>query len=400
MKNFDENIHSFSAVKAKAYEAFKGGSDDEMKDAFDDLFNTIAEDVKAAAELQTSEMYAAVNDERILVGRGVTRALTSDEKKYFKAAAEKQKLDGLDELFPKTIVMDILKDLKQDHPIISRVDTQYTDAVLEYVYGDPTKPVAFWSEIPADIKQILLGSFKRLNLQVSKLSAFIAFPKSYFKLGPTWLAQYITTALREAIELALEVEIIGGDGNLKPIGMTKKLSGSIDGKYPDKPTITVGDLKPLTLAGIRATMAAEKTDNGVVEWIVHPETYWAKFYPNLAYQTPNGAWISTQLPTGENILTSYAVDKNKAVIGVLKNYLLAVAGSVEMTKYTETLAIEDMDLFIGKFHGTGIPKNENAFFVADVSTIPGATPVAAEAKADIKAQDTINPAVTETVPEG
>lgn len=399
MFNLD-NASTMAEVKAKAYEALKNGTDEEQKVAFEALFDQMAIEAKNAAEDKTSQLHNAINDENILVDRGVERPMTSEEKKYFKAAVEKQKLDGLDVQFPKTIIQDILKDLTEEHPIISRVDTQYTEAVVEYIYGDPTKSTAFWGALPDDIKQILLGAFKSLRLQVAKLSGFIAVPKSYFKLGPTWLANYVTTAHKEAIQVTLENAIINGDGNQKPIGMTRKLSGAVDNVYPLKTKITVGSLEPIALAGIRATMAAEKTDNGAVEWIVHPETYWTKLYPNLAYQTPTGVWVTTTLPTGENIVQSYAVDKDTAVIGVLNNYLLAVAGDLEITKYTETLAIEDMDLFIAKMFTTGIPKNENAFFVANLSTIQGATAVTPEAKADIKEQDNINPSENETIPEG
>lgn len=79
------------------------------------------------------------------------------------------------------------------------------------------------------------------------------------------------------------------------------------------------------------------------------------------------------------------------VFGVLKNYLLVVAADVEITEYKETLAIEDMDLYVAKFFGKGIPKNENAFFVADVTTIEGATVPELEENPAIKPEDTINP---------
>ena len=50
-----------------------------------------------------------------------------------------------------------------------------------------------------------------------------------------------------------------------------------------------------------------------------------------------------------------------------------------------------MDLYIAKFFGRGIPKNENAFFVADIESIEGATLATPEAAATITADDTINP---------
>ena len=43
-----------------------------------------------------------------------------------------------------------------------------------------------------------------------------------------------------------------------------------------------------------------------------------------------------------------------------------------------------MDLFIAKFFGMGVAKNENAFFVADVSTMEAATVPALEEKADVQ----------------
>lgn len=390
MKNFEET-KTMAELKQDVFNALRGNDEEKQKQAFNNLFEAIAEEAKEAAENKTTELYAAVNDSRILIERGVQREFTSEEKKFFNEAVQKKKMEGLDTLFPKTIVQDILKDLQENHPVISLVDTQYTEAVLEFFYGEPNKTKAFWGAIPDNIKQILLGSFKKLDLKASKLSAFIAVPKSYFELGPVWLANYVVIALREAMEATLEDAIINGDGKDKPLGMTRKLSGDSGGVYPEKTKVVVNDLKPKTLAGIRATLAKEKMDNGGIIWLVNPTTYWAKFFPNLAFQTPDGRWVNTILPTGEHIVTSYAVPENTAVVGNPKNYLLAVAGKMEIKKYHETLAIEDLDLFIGKSFVTGIAKNPNAFFVLDVSGVDGATPVAAEGKATYTPQDTINP---------
>ena len=163
------------------------------------------------------------------------------------------------------------------------------------------------------------------------------------------------------------------------------------GVYPEKDAITLADFKPKTLAGIRGALAKAKTDNGSVVALVNPTTYWSKVFPALSYLTVNGQWVTTKLPTGEEIVPSHAVPENKIVFGVLENYLLVVASDVEITQYKETLAIEDMDLYIAKFFGRGIPKNENAFFVADIENMEGATLATPEAAAVIKPDDTINP---------
>ena len=41
-----------------------------------------------------------------------------------------------------------------------------------------------------------------------------------------------------------------------------------------------------------------------------------------------------------------------------------------------------MDLYIAKFYGYGLAKDKNAFFVADVSTVDGATVATLEAHAN------------------
>ena len=90
----------------------------------------------------------------------------------------------------------------------------------------------------------------------------------------------------------------------------------------------------------------------------------------------------------------HAVTEDKLVFGVPYNYLLVVAGSVEIQEYRETLALQNLDLHIAQFFGKGIAKNENAFFVADISSVEGATIPDLEGPAAIVKEDTINPKVS------
>jgi len=107
--------------------------------------------------------------------------------------------------------------------------------------------------------------------------------------------------------------------------------------------------------------------------MVNPQTYRAKVFPKLAVRDANGQWVVTGLPTGDEIIQSHAVPVDRAIFGVPENYFLGVAGDVEIKSYDQTFAIEDMDLYIAKFFGNGISKNVNAFFIADISGMAGAT---------------------------
>lgn len=364
----------------------------EIKEVVTEYSASLAQDLQDQVDEKVTQFHSANTDERIMAERTGKRVLTSGEKKYFAEAVEKQKLDGLDLVFPTTIVEDVMAGLTTDHPLLSEVDTKYVTYAMKYIYGDPAEEFAFWDVIPADIRQILIGGFKEMDLTTSKLSGYIALPKGYYKLGASWLANYVITFLKEVMSSSLEKAVVTGDGRLKPIGLTKKLSGAIDGEYPDKDVVKLTDFSPRSLAGPRALLAKNKMLDGNISLLTSPVTYETKVSPNMFFQNQiDGTWKRLPMPNGEKVVLSDYVPENKAILGNLKNYILAVAGNTEIKKYEETLAIEDMDLYIAKFFGTGTPKNPNAFVVLDLSQIDGITVPVDEPAAEIVAQDGLSP---------
>lgn len=391
MKNPDIIDTNMMAAREALFLALRSDDATEQETAFQNFLTGLEANVTAQVKAAAGEYQDGLHDEAILAERGLRRQLTSTERKFFARAVEKQTISGLDMTFPETIIEDIYRNLVDEHPLLSLIDVQMGTVKTEFIYGDATKKRAFWGNIPSDIQQTLLDSFKKLDISASKLSGYVAVPKGYFELGPSWLANYVITFLQEVMSASLEEAIVNGDGKEKPLGMMRKLSGDSGGAYPGKETVSLTELSPDALAGIRAAFAKAKTDNGAMAVLVNPTTYWAKVYPKLAYRTENGAWVTTQLPTGEQIIQTHAVPEDKLVFGVLNNYLLVVAGQVRIQEYRETLAIQDLDLYIAQFFGKGIPKNENAFFVADISGLAGATVANLEGPAGIKKEDTINP---------
>lgn len=391
-KNLDlQNDKNMMAAREELFLALRTDDEAVQKEAFEKFLKGLEANVAEQTKAYMAAYQDGVNDEAILAERGLRRSMTTAEKQFFAEAVEKKKIDGLDKSFPETIIEDIYRNLVENHPIISLIDVQQGSVKSKFIYGDSTKKRAFWGNIPENIKQILLDGFKELDISASKLSSFIAVPKGYYELGPAWLANYVVTFLQEVMTATLEEAIVSGDGDKKPLGMTRKLSGDTGGKYPEKTKVTLADFKPASLAVIRSALAKAKTDNGEVVALINPTTYWAKAFPALAFQNQQGQWVNSLLPTGEKIIPTHAVPEDTIVFGVLKNYLLVVASNVEIKKYDQTLAIEDMDLHIARFFGKGIPKNENAFFVADISTMSGATPAALDGNPSIKKEDTINP---------
>lgn len=385
------SVKDLGVATQDLYSAFTNGTDEEKEKAAQDYSVSLAQSMKADIQ---SEMELVQNEnltEKIMAERGARMTFTPNEKQFFAEAVEKQKIDGLEHTFPTTIIETILNDLTEEHPIISKVDTQYVEALVKIIYRDPSvEATAYWDVIPADIRQILVESFKFLDLSASKLSGFIAIPKGYFELGPDWLANYVTSYLREIMTATLETAIVRGDGKLKPIGIMKSTHGAVDGVYPDKQEFALSEFNPKALAGVRALLAKHKMLNGGLHLVVNPVTYeLAISSSGWAQNTVTGQWVQLQIP-GLEVVKSYAVPEDKAVIGNLNNYILGVAGALRIDSYDQTLAIEDMDLFVAKFFGTGTPKNGNAFVVLDLSGVEKPSMPEEDGEIELVYQDTIS----------
>lgn len=377
MRNL-ENMKTMDTLRAELFTALQSDDVTVQETAFSNFAEGLQDEIMTKAEAKMNDFGNAYSDEQILVHRGTRRALTTEEKKYFNAAVERGGFDKVDIVFPTTIVEDVFKNLKTEHPLLSRIDMRNTTALARYIFANPNKATAYWGPICEDIKQMILEGFTEVKLDSSRLSGFVAICKGMLELGPVWLADYVIELMYEIMATALETAVVAGTGKDQPIGMIKKLSGATDSVYPDKTEITMANLEPKTIAGVRAALAVAKLDSSQVVIMVNPVTYWAKVFGNLAFRAADGSWVLDRLATGEQILQSYAVPKDKLIFGDPKNYFLGVSGAVRIDKYEETLAIEDMTLYIAKFYGYGVAKDKNAFFVANISTMPGATVPALE----------------------
>jgi len=380
MKNLDITNKTFDESKANLMAALNSGDEKLQQEAFEGFLVSMRDNLANEVKTELGKLEVSARDEEILVARGTLPALTSEERKYFAAAVEKKGFDNIqEEVFPKTIMDQVFKDITEKHPLISEVNSINTQGIVKWIKSQSNKEArGYWGQITDDIKQIILNGFESVEIDTRKLSGFVAVPKAYFDLGPAWLAKFVTMTIYEIFAVTLEEAIVNGDGKDKPIGMMMQLSGAVDGVYPEKPAKAVTDFDAKSMAGFRAALAEAKTDNGQISLVVHPETYWLKVFPLLNYRKPEGQYINDILPTGERIVKTYAVPKDKAILGNLKNYDIFYAGHTSLKRYDQTLAIEDMDLFIYRTFVMGMANDPNAFFVLDLSGVDGATKVELE----------------------
>lgn len=383
MKNFDK-IKSMEEARAGLFDAMKNEDAEVQAEAFAEFTNALQEDLQKRYSADRAQFDNATRDDQILVNRGVRKAFTSSEMKYFNAVVERGGFDGVEEQFPVTIVQEVFKDIRETHPIISQVDAQDVTGLMTFVLANPNAATAYWGPICGDISQMILEGFKEVSLKASRLSGFVAICKGMLDLGPSYLGEYIYQVIYEIMNTALELAIVDGDGANKPIGMNKSMSNgaAVDNviTYADKAPVEITDLTPADLSGVRALLSEKKMDRGTVAFLVNPTTYWLKVFPKLATKTESGAYVVGTLPSGETVIQSHAVPVDTAIVGVLKNYLLAVSGKMEVKGYDQTLAIEDMNLYIAKMYATGMPKHKDAFIALDLSGVTGAAAVAEDAE--------------------
>lgn len=366
MKNLDKNI------KNELYTAIKEGNEEGIKKAFDNFTESVENSAREAAVLA----YSQKEDVTAMEKRGLGLTLTSQEREFFNEAIEKKSFDNLKYPLPTSIYTQALKRAKKEHKLLDMINPDYFPGITKIAVPKKGKAVAFWGPITADIQKVLLDGFTDLDITTSKLSGYIAVGKEVFEFGPQALADYVVNELAEAIATTLEEAILTGDGENKPIGMTADLDKNINGKCSPKEAIKMTKLDPVEMGKVRAKLAGGTATNRKVVFICNPVTYWTKVFPVLAVRDSNGNWVPDKIATGEEIILSDSIPVDKAVVGDVNNYSLVLGGNTDITKYKETLAIEDADLYVAKLYGTGAPVDNTAFVVLDLSGLGVATPAA------------------------
>ena len=159
MRNL-ENATNMETLRAELFTALQSEDTTVQETAFTNFAEGLELQVMAKAEAKMNDFGNTYSDEQILVHRGTRRALTSEEKKYFNAVVERNGFDKVDIVFPTTIIEDVFKNLKTEHPLLSRIDMRNTTALARYIFANPNKATAYWGPICEDIKQMILEGIR------------------------------------------------------------------------------------------------------------------------------------------------------------------------------------------------------------------------------------------------
>jgi HK97 family phage major capsid protein len=377
MRNLDAINQAKVVILQKLNTAITSGNEADFTQAYTDLCNNIQEAVMLEA---TGLIQAA--DTNVLVGRGV-RQLTSEENNYYqkvidamKTSNPKQALTDITVTLPVTTIDAVFDDLTATHPLLEAINFQNTSGLIEFLVNTNTKQLATWATLTAAIVTELTGGFKKINMTLHKLSAFLPIAKSMLDLGPVWLDRYVRSVLAEALAYGLEESIINGTGKDMPIGMNRQVGTGVvvtDGVYPLKATVPLTGLDPLSYGTLLATMAVDANGKSrvidKVIMIVNPTDYLTKIMPATTVRSTDGTYTNNVFPFPTTVIQSVQVPAGKAIIGLASRYFMGIgtakSGKIEYSD--EYKFLEDERVYLVKLYGHGEPLDNKAFVYADIS---------------------------------
>jgi len=362
-------------------DALNGNDEKAMEDALFAFAEYIQEGVLAEAR---GERMA--EDTSILAGRGVN-PLTSEETTYYnkiikamKSGNAKMELANLDIVLPETVIERVFEDLTVAHPLLDAIGMTNTTVVTRWIFNAHETQLAMWGELCDDIIKQINSGFRRIDMTMFKLSAFIPVCNAMLDLGPQWLDRYVRVILAEAVALAVEEAIINGTGDKMPIGMNRSVADDVTvtgGVYPLRELVALKSFEPVHYGAFVADHLA-KTDKGnprtvgEILLVCSPDDYLRKIMPATTVRTPQGAYVNNVFPLPTRVVQSTRMPVGRAVIGLARRYFMGIGGGTDggrLEHSDEYRFLEDERVYRIKLYGNGRPMDDCSFEWVDISEL-------------------------------
>lgn len=378
-----QDIPTRDELRAQLQQSIRDNNEESFATAFNQLLTRVGDEIRDEYEQQMNDLRQEV-DSTILAGRGV-RQLTTEENKYYqkligamKSGNPKQALANLDVVMPETVIDSVFDDLRTNHPLLSAINFIPTNGAITMMMNTNGYQEAAWGALCDDIVKELTSGFKEVNTSLLKLSAFLPVCKAMLDLGPAWLDRYVRDVLYEALANGLEAGIVNGDGNGKPIGMTRQVGEGVSvtgGAYPKKNATPIKDLSPEVVGNLISMLAV--SPNGKqrpvrnVLFIVNPVDYFQRVMPATTLMAPDGTYRNDVMPYPMKVVQTPALERGEALIGLGGLYFAAAGaakgGKIEFSDHYRFL--EDERVYTIKTYANGMPMDDNAFILLDISEL-------------------------------
>ena len=352
----------FNEVRQNFINAVQNNETQEVQnELYSDMLNCMFEECKTIAKTEV---------EGLIAQNPAEAEMSARERKFFNDI-KKDAPAGIVEHLPEETVDRIFENLTREHPLLEHIGLRNAGIRLKF-YDAETTGVAIWGDLFGDIKGQLEATFSVDHAIQNKLTAFVVLPKDLAKFGPAWIQTFVMTQIQEAFATALEAAFLTGDGSSSPVGLNRKLTGTTSGNkttYPEKTAqktiLTFADskavIKEMTeVFKYHSTDAKDKPVlvDGKVVMVANPTELWEikKQYTTLNAQ---GVFV-TAMPFNLILIDSIAQPKGKVTTFVKGRYDAFIGGNLDIARYTETLALEDRDIYVAKQFAYGKARDEKA----------------------------------------
>lgn len=379
MKNLDTINQKKAQLSANLLKAMQDNDETQMATAFTEIAQLVQESVLADAK-----EFAMSADTAVLNARGV-RQLTSSEQNFYKgiisamkAVDPKQALANLEVAMPETVIDSVFDDIRTNHPLLDAITFVNTSASVKMIVNKTGIQLAAWGPLHSAITKELEGSIGLVDTGLFKLSAFIPVSKDMLDLGPAWIDRYVREILAEATAMATENAVVDGTGKEMPIGMTRSVADDVTvtaGVYPRKQAIVLKEINPITYGDLLSRLAvAPNGKTRVVDeviFVTNPIDYLKKVSPCTTIRGVDGSYISDVFPHKTKVIQSIGIEEGIAIIGLPKRYFMAVGtGKNAKIEYSDEYQfLEDNRIYLTKMTGNGMPLDDNAFVLVDISDL-------------------------------
>lgn len=363
---------------ARLQEAFTSGDKEQAKAAFEEFGEAIVASVQADYE-------SAHGNKDILLQRGF-RVLTPEEEKYYQKVIEAgkssktvQAMNGMLDVMevPATIIEDIYKELRNDHPLLAKINFVSVAYLTKWILNDATIDAAVWGEVGSEITKKIEGAFKVVDLTQNKLSAYAMIEKDMLDLGPSFLDAYIRAFLKEAVYIALEKGIVCGSGHNCPIGMDRDIHAGVSVSttegYPQKKAVKLSSFAPADYGPVLAKLAETEKGNprkfDEVTLICSQVDYLSKVMPATTVLGMNGLYAHDVFPFPTEVIRTTALETGKAILVLPEEYFFGLGTSKDgVIEYSDDVKfLEDMRVFKIKMHGAGRAADNTVALLLDIS---------------------------------
>ena len=295
------------------------------------------------------------------------RALSKNEKSFYEKLINQSVTVKQGDVLPTELIDNTLASVKEASDTLKLVQMAPA-GVKKWLVAEKTG-TASWAGLTDALTAELTATITSMNIEVNKLYVLLVVPKAIRELALPFVDKYFSAILAEAMHDGLVDGYLNGNGKVAPIGIFKQIGAvNVDSTHKDKTvSSTITGFSPKQLAPVKKTLSNGGTRKvNKLYLIANPSDVYEYVEPALYYQGANG-YISTSR-TEIEVIEEPMCPKGKAAFTLDQMYVLGM-DSIKVDEYTETKALEDANVLIGKVYANGRATDDNTAFIFDVTKL-------------------------------